>query len=131
MEGEWADLIGQDSDALKSELPFSCLGRGKEQTRFNGDRDAFFVLQHTFLDDTFEGDCWINDINVGVWGAPDSELSHSFPVLEKAVVKHNSRNDKGILIFFSFQGEVAKLDLELLRIRDGGIGRNERPIGQA
>src|SRR5262249_2651304 len=100
MKCEWAELVGQDADGFESELPFSRFGRRQEQAGFDGDPETFFVLQDAFLDDPFERNGWIDDIDVGVRTAPDRELRYSFPVPEETVVEDKTRNDESILVFF-------------------------------
>jgi len=55
-------------------------------------------------------------------------IVEAFPVLEQSVVDDGPGDDERVFVFRSLERKVAELDLDLLRIRDRGVGGDKRSI---
>src|SRR2546426_1662906 len=129
VEREGPELVAQDTDGLEPELPVALFGGRQKRPGFDREAKAVFVLEDTFLQHSLQEDPGVDDVHLAIGCPPDGELGHQLPVLEPSVVEDDPRDDEGVLVFRALEGEVADLDLDLFGIRDGGVCRDERPIG--
>ena len=128
MERQGAELVAQDGDALEAEPTFPLFGRRKKRARFDRQPESIFILKDPFLQDAFQGNRRIDDVHLRIGCPLDCEFGHGFPVLEQSVVDDGPGDDECVLVFRSLEREVAELDLDLLRIRDRGVGGDKRSI---
>src|SRR5262245_39930281 len=129
MKHEGTELVAQDGGALESKVALSMFGRWQQQRGLEGDAGALLVLKDPLPQDPFEGEGRVDHVQFRTGQSQNRELGDGLPVLEQAVVEDSSRNHEGVLAMFALEREVPELDLYLPWIGDGGVGRDERPVG--
>src|SRR5262245_7291519 len=123
---DWRQLSAHDPDCFKTNPVLVGNGRRQQWTRLDGNADTRLILQHAFPENAFEEQAWICELES--WDRLQAEFGDGLPIDCNSIIENQAGYRDPVLMPGMLEVEIAELDLDLLRIGDRRLRRNEGPV---